>query len=84
MIDLHMHSKYSDGTDEVIDMLKKAEAKKLSCISITDHNVCGAYDELENINVHDYYTGRIIKGVELNTKVLGIRKKIVGLKPHHA
>ena len=27
MIDLHMHTKYSDGTDDIIDILKKAEEK---------------------------------------------------------
>ena len=78
MIDLHIHTNYSDGVDDLITVLKKAESKKLSCISITDHNVCGAYDELENINIKEYYTGKIIKGVELNTKVLGIPVEILG------
>ena len=34
MIDLHMHSTYSDGTNTVIELLKKAEEKKLTYISI--------------------------------------------------
>ena len=78
MIDLHMHTTYSDGTDDLITVLKKAESKKLNCISITDHNVCGAYEELKTIDVKKYFTGRIIKGVELNTKVLGIPIEILG------
>lgn len=78
MIDLHMHTKYSDGTDNVIDILKKAENFKLDIISITDHNTSGAYNELENINIKDYYSGKIIKGIELNTKVLGIPIEILG------
>ena len=78
MIDLHMHTTYSDGTDGVIAILQKAESKKLNCISITDHNVCGAYDELKEIDVKKYYSGKIIKGVELNTKVLGIPIEILG------
>lgn len=78
MIDLHIHTTYSDGTDDLITVLKKAEEKKLNCISITDHNVCGAYDELKVLEVNKYYTGKIIKGVELNTKVLGIPIEILG------
>jgi len=78
MIDLHMHTKYSDGTDDVIELLKKAEEKKLNYISITDHNVVDAYEALEKINISDYYSGKIIVGVELNTKVLNVPIEILG------
>ena len=78
MIDLHMHTTYSDGTDDLKTILKKAKEKKLNIIAITDHNVCGAYDELKTIDVKEYFTGRIIKGVEMNTKVLGIPIEILG------
>jgi len=78
MIDLHIHTKYSDGTDECIAILKKAEEKNLKYISITDHNNCDAYTELETIDIKKYYSGKIITGVELNTKVLGIPIEILG------
>lgn len=78
MIDLHMHTIYSDGTDNVVDILKKAEKFKLNTISITDHNTCGAYDELKNIDIKKYFSGKIIKGIELNTKILGIPIEILG------
>ena len=55
MFDLHLHTKYSDGTDGLIDFLKKAEENKLEIISITDHNTVKAYFELEKINVKDYF-----------------------------
>lgn len=77
-IDLHTHTHYSDGTDEVIEYLKKAEEKKLSIISITDHNTCKAYDELKTINISKYYSGKIITGIELNTKILGIPIEVLG------
>lgn len=77
MIDLHMHSKYSDGTDSIIDILKIAEENKLEYISITDHNNVDAYYELENIDIAKYYSGKIIRGVELNTKVLGVPIEIL-------
>lgn len=78
MIDLHIHTKYSDGTDDIIDILKKAEEKNLTCISITDHNTVDAYSELENIDISQYYSGNIIVGIELNTKVLGVPIEILG------
>lgn len=78
MIDLHMHTKYSDGTDDVIELLKKAELKKINTISITDHNTVDAYLALENIDVSTYYSGKIIVGVELNTKVLNVPIEILG------
>ena len=73
-----MHTKYSDGTDEAKEVLKKVEAKGLNTISITDHNTALVYEELENMNVKDYYSGKIIPGIELNTKVLGVPIEILG------
>ena len=65
MIDLHMHTTYSDGADSLIELLKKAEGLKLEYISITDHDTCKAYEELANLEVNKYYTGKIIPGVEI-------------------
>ena len=78
MIDLHIHTKYSDGTDEVIELLKNAEKVGLEIISITDHNTVKAYEKLETINVKEYYSGKIIPGIEMNTKVLGIPIEVLG------
>lgn len=47
MIDLHLHTVHSDGTDTVKELLENAENKKLDFISITDHNSVGAYYEIE-------------------------------------
>lgn len=78
MIDLHVHTNYSDGSDSLIDVLKIAESKNVKCLSITDHNNCNAYKELEAINVKDYYSGNIISGIELNTKLFGIPIEVLG------
>ena len=56
MIDLHMHTKYSDGTDDIISFLQKAEKNNLEIISITDHNTVKAYLELNKLNIKDYFT----------------------------
>lgn len=78
MIDLHMHTIYSDGTNTCTEILEKAQDKQLSYISITDHNTCKAYDELKQLNIKELYDGKIITGIELNTKVLNIPIEILG------
>ena len=45
MIDLHMHTVYSDGDKAVEEILKLCEEKQLEYISITDHNNCMQYKE---------------------------------------
>ena len=35
MIDLHMHSNHSDGSDSVIELLKKAEKMNLKAIQLS-------------------------------------------------
>lgn len=62
MIDLHMHTKYSDGTDDIIEFLQKAEDNNLELISITDHNTVKAYFELEKININDYFSRKYSYG----------------------
>ena len=78
MIDLHMHTVHSDGTKTVTEILKIAQEKELNCIVITDHNTCNAYKELENPEIRNLFKGKIIRGIEMNTKVLGIPIEILG------
>ncbi len=71
MIDIHIHTKYSDGDKTVEEVLKMCEKKKLEYISLTDHNTCKQYeDEALKKNI---FTGKIIKGVEMNA-VFGNKK----------
>ena len=65
MIDLHIHSNYSDGSESIKDILKEAEKRKLEVISITDHDTIKAYDELKMIDIKQYYSGTIISGCEM-------------------
>ena len=78
MIDLHIHTTYSDGSESCTSILKKCQEKKLDYISITDHNTALAYEELEKLNINNFYSGKIIPGIELNTKVLNIPIEILG------
>ena len=65
MIDLHIHTNNSDGSDSVIEVLKKAQKHELSYMSITDHESVNGHYELRNIDVKQYFSGKIIPGVEL-------------------
>lgn len=67
MTDLHMHTTFSDGSDSIPQLLKKAQAKGLKLISVTDHNTIEAYNELARDGVRQLFSGEIISGVELNT-----------------
>lgn len=80
MIDLHMHTVYSDGADTLIEILKKAEKNKLDYISITDHDNCNVYMELKNIDVKKYYSGKIIPGIEIKCSINGRLIEVLGYK----
>lgn len=78
MIDLHIHTNYSDGTDSLKELLKKAENQKLEIISITDHDQVDAYYELENKDIREIFKGKIIPGVELKAFYNGIPVEVLG------
>lgn len=68
MIDLHLHTIHSDGTDSVKELLTNAENKNIEIISITDHNSVGAYYELEEESkLRNIFSGKILVGSELKT-----------------
>ena len=80
MIDLHVHTTYSDGADSLIEVLKKAEKFGLTHISITDHDNCKAYRELVGIDIKKYYTGKIIPGIEIKVGYKGRLIEVLGYK----
>lgn len=71
MIDLHMHSNYSDGSLTPAELLEMAEEKNLKLISITDHNRIDAYSDLKDPAVRGRFTGKIISGTECSTTING-------------
>lgn len=78
MIDLHTHTNCSDGADDVLELLKKAEKRKIEVLSITDHNTCFAYEKLKEVNLKEYFTGTLIKGCELRTVIDGYNIELLG------
>ena len=80
LIDLHIHTTNSDGTDTPIQILKLAEEKGLKYISITDHDTCKSYYDLKEVNISEYYSGKVINGVELKCIYKGRNIDVLGYK----
>ncbi|MCL2321543.1 MAG: PHP domain-containing protein [Oscillospiraceae bacterium] len=64
MIDLHIHSTYSDGTWSVNEIFTKAQKVNITALSITDHNTIEAYNEIGKKPIN--FAGRLISGVEID------------------
>lgn len=78
MIDLHIHTTSSDGSDEPKDILLKAQQLGLKYISITDHDSIGAYKKLSNDKINNYYEGKLIPGCEFSVAYNGRPIEILG------
>lgn len=65
MIDLHMHTNNSDGSDTTEELIKKAENLKLKYISITDHDNLHAHEEISEEHLEKLFSGKIITGIEI-------------------
>lgn len=80
LIDLHIHSIYSDGDNTPDEIIKKAIESNVKTISITDHDTVLAYQNLKPQNFVE-----IIPGIELSAQD-DIRKMHIlgyGIDPHH-
>lgn len=78
MVDLHMHTKNSDGSDTVRNLLKLCEEKELEIISITDHDTCKSYEDIKKFDYKTIYSGKIIVGCEITTSYKGRIVEILG------
>ena len=73
-VDLHIHTKHSDGKHTVAEVLKMAEDEGLVAISITDHDNVNAYAEIDK----SLYSGKIIPGIEITAMHNGVLVHILG------
>ena len=79
MIDLHIHTTYSDGECSVEDILSRAERMGLEIIAITDHNTIDAHMQIcEDSNIKNLFSGKIITGIEIATIYNGEAIEILG------
>ncbi|WP_449389821.1 PHP domain-containing protein [Clostridium sp. ETTB3] len=65
LVDLHIHTYYSDGTMSPKEVVEDAKRKNLGIIAITDHDVLDSYEDLK---VEAEKAGIIaIRGVEIDS-----------------
>jgi len=67
LIDLHIHTSYSDGIFSPFQIIDIAKKNKLDTISITDHDTIEAYTD-EVIKYAKEKNINLISGIELSTK----------------
>ena len=69
MIDLHMHSVFSDGELIPAELARRAETAGCRCIAITDHvdqsNVEGVASAIARFCAEDRHKVRVLPGVEI-------------------
>lgn len=67
MIDLHIHSIYSDGTNSVDEIAKLCNKRGIDTISICDHNTIAGLDDLSKQDI-DFINGVEIYALREKTK----------------
>ncbi len=77
MIDLHLHTNYSDGTLSPADVVERAAKMGVNVIAITDHD--GINGIPEALDAGKRYGIRVITGIELSCSLLN-KEKESGLK----
>ncbi len=63
--DLHMHTTYSDGRKSPEEVIKRAKAKEIDIIAVTDHDTVSGVDHIKKLADKAGIT--YIPGVELST-----------------
>jgi 3',5'-nucleoside bisphosphate phosphatase len=75
-VDLHIHTKFSDGTHPIEEIVETASIKKLKAISITDHDCIDAYPLAQELG--SKLDIEVIPGVELSSEISGVDIHILG------
>ncbi|UMG91724.1 PHP domain-containing protein [Nocardioides sp. TF02-7] len=68
-IDLHTHSRVSDGTQPPAELVRAAVAARLDVVAITDHDTTAGWDEAAAAAV-DAGVG-LVRGIEVSTRFRG-------------
>ena len=76
MIDLHIHSKLSDGTDSIDDIIKIVKDKNIPAIALTDHDTTyGVAEIVEKANRENI---KVVPAVEISSVSNGLLIHILG------
>lgn len=64
-INLHVHSRYSDGTLDISELFDIIKRKNIRYFSLTDHDTLNGYAEIKKEHLEGIY---FINGVEISTR----------------
>ena len=82
MIDLHIHTKYSDGTDTIEEVIDKIIDMKINYFSITDHDtidgVCYLLNNKELLEKLDNNDIKFVSGIEFSGILDGDKIHLLG------
>ena len=66
MVDFHVHSVFSDGTDSVKTIIEKASKRHFDFLSITDHDTFAS--QVEAIKIAGNYGVKYVTGIEISAE----------------
>lgn len=75
-IDLHTHSRVSDGTDTPTSLVMKAHAAGLDVIALTDHDTFGGVAEAQEAGKR--IGVKVLSGIEISTEQAGSSVHLLG------
>ena len=76
IIDLHIHSTFSDGTLTPKEIVKKAEQSGISVIALTDHDTFNGLDDFLSVKSDKIEK---VKGIEISVQMRDFNFHLVGL-----
>jgi len=81
-IDLHTHSRVSDGTDAPGDLVRAAKAQGLDVVALTDHDTAAGWPEAAEVAAE---TGiELVRGMEISTEHQGHSVHLLAYLPDPA
>lgn len=81
-IDLHTHSRASDGTQSPTELMAAAAAAGLDVVALTDHDSTAGWDEATAAAAHAGVT--LVRGLEISTRYDGLGVHLLGYLPDPA
>ncbi len=78
-IDLHSHTKFSDGGLTPQELIERATNFQIDVLAITDHDTVSALDIANSYISEKKYALNLINGIEISTAWQGFEIHIVGL-----
>lgn len=77
MVDLHIHSRASDGTDTPDEIVQICRQQGVVAAALTDHDTVSGIEDFMKVSAQAGFYG--IPGVEISTRLYDVELHIVGL-----